>query len=177
MANDSLLKEVRRLIKVEIDKGEVWKKLEALLGDNIKEAVLDSEIQVKKQEFVAIKQDIVTAGEQWEQDRGKRELETKAEVGKLDKYLATKRSEHETGLVDLKALAEKKEAEYKQVLRGQEQRVSQAQKKADEGVQEIVGEAEKKKRELKQELVSLAELRDSMKEEIRAMQNRFGVRV
>jgi len=177
MANDFLLKEVRRQLKIKVDEGEVWKKLETLLGDNIKEAVLDSEIQVKKQELTAIKQDIVTATEQWGKDCGKREMETKAEVAKLDKYLTTKQKENELGLTDLKNQSEKKEAEYKNVLRSQEQRVSGAQKKADQGVQEILGEAERRKREIKQELVSLGELRDEMKEEVRVYQQRFGARV
>jgi len=177
MANDSLLKEVRRLVKVKIDKSEVWKKLEVLLGDNIKEAVLDSEIQVKKQELTSIKQDIATATEQWGQDRSKRELETKVEVGKLDKYLTTKQKEHELALADLKAQSEKKEAEYKGVLRGQEQRVSQAQKKADGEVQQVQDQTVIHKENLLQELCTLTEHRDSMQEEIRAMQEKWGARV
>ena len=177
MAQDFLLKEVRRLVKVEMDRSEVWKKLDILLGDNIKEAVLDSEIQVKKQELVAIKQDIATATEQWEAERKKREADTKAEIVRGDNALVKTQREYETRLNGLKVEAERKEAEYKNVIRGQEQRVSQAQRKADEGVQEIVGNAESRKLELKKEVVHLTELRDSMKEEIRAMQSRFGVRV
>jgi len=177
MANDFLLKEVRRLIKVEIDKGEVWKKLEALLGDNIKEAVLDSEIQVKKQELAVIKQDIATATEQWGQDRGKREMETKVEVAKLDKYLATKQSEHEVGLGDLKDKAQKKETEYKTVIRTQEQRISQAQKAGDKEVSDSKLECLEDKKAVLDELEGLRKHRDSMRKEIRAMQERFGVRV
>jgi len=177
MANDFLLKEVRRLIKVEINKSEVWQKLDTLLGENIKEAVLDSEIQVKKQELVVIKQDIVTAAEQWEQDRGKREMETKSEVARLDQYLTAKRNEHEVGLVDLKAQAEKKEAEYKNVIRGQEQRISQAQKKTDKEVEEIREQISDTKLKLLEDLNKLTALRDQMKGEVHAYQKRFGVAV
>jgi len=173
MANDFELKQVRRLIQGEIDKGEMWKQLGALVGDNIKEAVLDSEIQVKKQELAVIKQDITKASERWEAERKKREADTNTEVSRFDQSIATKRKEYEAGLTDLKTKTEDKEVLLKTAIRNTEQRISQAQKKADEGVQEIFGEAESKKKELKQELVGLAELRDSMKEEIRAMQNKY----
>jgi len=177
MATDSELKRGRKTLQDEISRLQSLIQLDALLAENIKEKVLDSEIKVKRQELEAIKQDIATAAEQWGQDRNKREMETKAEVGKLSKYLTEKQREHEAGLTQLKTKVDEKETFLKTVIRNTEQRISQAQKKADEGVQEIVGNAESKKRELKEELVGLAELRDSMKEEIRAMQSRFGVRV
>lgn len=178
MATDSQLKQGRRTLQTEIKRLQELVELDALLGENIKEKVLDSEIKVKRQELEAIKHDIATAAEQWRQERDKREMEAKAEVGKLSKYLTEKQREHETGLTELKTKVDERETFLKTVIRNTEQRISQAQKKADEGVQEIAVNAESKKRELKEELVGLAELRDSMKEEIRAMQNKYlGVRV
>jgi len=177
MAKDFELKQLRRLIQGEIDKGEMWKQLGALVGDNIKEAVLDSEIQVKKQELAVIKQDITKASEQWEAERKKREADTSTEVSRFDQSIATKRKEYEAGLTDLKTKTEDKETLLKTAIRNTEQKISQAQKKADEGVQEVVGAAESKKRGLKEELVGLTELRDEMKEEVEVYQKRFGVRV
>jgi len=177
MATDSELKRGRKTLQDEISRLQSLIQLDALLADNIKEKVLDSEIKVKRQELEAIKQDIATATDQWRQQRDKREIETKAEVGKLSKYLTEKQREHEAGLTELKTKVDERETFLKTVIRNTEQRISQAQKKADEGVQEVVGEAESRKRKLKEELVGLTELRDSMKEEIRVYQKRFGVAV
>ena len=177
MATDSQLKQGRRTLAVEIKRLQELVELDTLLGENIKEKVLDSEIKVKRQELEAIKRETQIEKDQAKADREKREANLAIDKAEFDKKVAEQAKGFEAQMKEWQARGNERETAWQNAVRNNEQRISQAQKKADEGVQEIVGNAESKKRELKQELVGLAELRDSMKEEIRAMQDKFGVRV
>ena len=178
MANDSLLKEVRRLIKVEIDKGQVWQKLDTLLGDNIKEAVLDSEIKVKRQELEVIKRETQTEKDKAKADREKREASLAADKVKFDKEVAEQAEVSEEALDKLRVLA-KEHADVERVaIRNSEQKIGRIQKVCDEEMARIREETAQGKLAVVKEVNDLMALRDSMKEEIRAMQNKYlGVRV
>jgi len=177
MATDSQLKQGRRILQAEIKRLQELVELDTLLGENIKEKVLDSEIKVKRQELEAIKLEIQTEKNQAKEDREKRKASLAADKVKFDKEVGEQAKEHEVDLSKLGNQAKDAEDRLKIAIRNTEQKVSQAQKKVDEEMERIQLQFGMDKNAMIEELTELRTLRDSMKEEIRAMQDRFGVRV
>ena len=70
-----------------------------------------------------------------------------------------------------------KEAEWNKATRDTSQKISQEQRKATGEIERIQTQCSVDKEAVVEELAQLRQLRDSMKEEIRAMQERFGVTV
>ena len=110
-------------------------------------------------------------------DKDGRDEEGKRQLSEFDGLLAERKRKHEADLAELKTRAEKAEAEYQNVVRGQAQRVSKVQKDADMSIKRIGVALDETRENAAKEVEELTILKDSMKEEIRAMQERFGVRV
>jgi len=117
-----LLKEARKLLKSEVDHYEVFKRLDELLGDNIKEAVLDTELVVRKQDLLVVKRELAETEKLAEETKIAWDKEIKEGEDRVKTALAEKQQELEAGLVDLRVRAENEKVDLQKVIRSDEQK-------------------------------------------------------